>query len=50
MVRNVAAQIDIPFTVGGGVSTKEGVEQLLKSGADKVGVNSAAIKRPRPYK
>ena len=46
MVRNVAAQIDIPFTVGGGVSTKEGVEQLLKSGADKVGVNSAAIKRP----
>ena len=46
MVRNVATQIDIPFTVGGGVSTKEGVEQLLKSGADKVGVNSAAIKRP----
>ena len=46
MVRNVAEQIDIPFTVGGGVSTKEGVELLLKSGADKVGVNSAAIKRP----
>ena len=46
MVRNVAEQIDIPFTVGGGVSTKEGVETLLKSGADKVGVNSAAIKRP----
>ena len=46
MVRNVAEQIDIPFTVGGGVSTKEGVESLLKSGADKVGVNSAAIKRP----
>ena len=47
MVRNVAEQIDIPFTVGGGVSTKEGVELLLKSGADKVGVNSAAIKRPK---
>ena len=46
MVRSVAEQIDIPFTVGGGVSTKEGVELLLKSGADKVGVNSAAIKRP----
>ena len=46
MVRNVAEQIDIPFTVGGGVSTKESVELLLKSGADKVGVNSAAIKRP----
>ena len=46
MVRRVAEQIDIPFTVGGGVSTKEGVELLLKSGADKVGVNSAAIKRP----
>ena len=46
MVRNVAEQIDIPFTVGGGVSTKDGVELLLKSGADKVGVNSAAIKRP----
>ena len=46
MVRNVAEEIDIPFTVGGGVSTKEGVELLLKSGADKVGVNSAAIKRP----
>ena len=45
MVRNVAAQIDIPFTVGGGVSTKKGVEQLLKSGADKVAINSAAIKR-----
>ena len=47
MVRSVAEQIDIPFTVGGGVSTKEGVEILLKSGADKVGVNSAAIKRPK---
>ena len=46
MVRKVAEQIDIPFTVGGGVSTVEGVETLLKSGADKVGVNSAAIKRP----
>ncbi|MDB4108360.1 imidazole glycerol phosphate synthase subunit HisF [Flavobacteriaceae bacterium] len=46
MVRSVAEQIDIPFTVGGGVSTKKGVEILLKSGADKVGVNSAAIKRP----
>jgi len=46
MVRKVAEQIDIPFTVGGGVSTVEGVEILLKSGADKVGVNSAAIKRP----
>ncbi|MDG2497918.1 MAG: imidazole glycerol phosphate synthase subunit HisF [Flavobacteriaceae bacterium] len=46
MVRNVAEQIDTPFTVGGGVSTRDGVELLLKSGADKVCVNSAAIKRP----
>lgn len=47
MVRKVAEQIDIPFTVGGGVNSKEGVEKLLKSGADKVAVNSAAIKRPQ---
>ena len=39
-------QIDIPFTVGGGVRSVEDAEKLLKSGADKVAVNSSAIKRP----
>ncbi|MBL4747026.1 MAG: imidazole glycerol phosphate synthase subunit HisF [Flavobacteriaceae bacterium] len=46
MVRSVAATINIPFTVGGGISSIEDVDILLKAGADKVGVNSAAIKRP----
>ena len=46
MVREVARQIDIPFTVGGGVRSVEDAEKLLKSGADKVAVNSSAIKRP----
>lgn len=46
MVLSVAEAINIPFTVGGGVSSIEDVDLLLKAGADKVGVNSAAIKRP----
>lgn len=46
MVLKVAEQIDIPFTVGGGISTIEDVDLLLKSGADKVSINSSAIKRP----
>ncbi|RLD28930.1 MAG: imidazole glycerol phosphate synthase subunit HisF [Bacteroidetes bacterium] len=46
MVLHVAEQVDIPFTVGGGISFVEDVDALLKCGADKVSVNSSAIKRP----
>ena len=46
MVLKVAAQVNIPFTVGGGISTVEDVDNLLQSGADKVSINSSAIKRP----
>ncbi|HZH02821.1 MAG TPA: imidazole glycerol phosphate synthase subunit HisF [Myxococcaceae bacterium] len=46
VVRAVADRLFIPFTVGGGVSTVEHFRELLQSGADKVGVNSAAVKDP----
>lgn len=46
MVLKVAEQVNIPFTVGGGISSVEDVDILLKNGADKVSVNSAAVKRP----
>lgn len=46
MVLKVAEQVNIPFTVGGGISSIEDVDLLLKSGADKVSINSSAIKRP----
>ena len=46
MVLKVAEQVNIPFTVGGGISSVADVDLLLKSGADKVSINSAAIKRP----
>lgn len=46
MVLKVAEQVNIPFTVGGGISSVEDVNALLKCGADKVSVNSSAIKRP----
>ena len=46
MVRQTAEQVFIPLTVGGGVRSTGDVAQLLASGADKVGVNSAAIARP----
>ncbi|MEO5789712.1 MAG: imidazole glycerol phosphate synthase subunit HisF [Gelidibacter sp.] len=46
MVMKVAEQVNIPFTVGGGISSIEDVDVLLKSGADKVSINSSAIKRP----
>ncbi|MGJ8592997.1 MAG: imidazole glycerol phosphate synthase subunit HisF [Aquaticitalea sp.] len=46
MVLKVAEQVNIPFTVGGGISSVEDVDMLLKCGADKVSVNSSAIKRP----
>jgi cyclase len=46
MVSRVAAQINIPFTVGGGVQEIRDVERLLNAGADKVSINSAAIYNP----
>ncbi len=46
MVRKVAAELSIPFTVGGGVSALSDVERLLEAGADKVAVNSAALRCP----
>ena len=46
MVLKVAAALDIPFTVGGGIHSVEDVSILLKNGADKVSINSAAVKRP----
>jgi len=47
LVLRVAETIDIPFTVGGGISSIEDVAILLKNGADKVSVNSAAVKNPK---
>jgi cyclase len=46
MVSRVAREINIPFTVGGGINTIDDVERLLFAGADKVSVNSAAINNP----
>lgn len=46
MVTRVAQEINIPFTVGGGINQLEDVTRLLNAGADKVSVNSAAIRRP----
>lgn len=46
LVRNVAARVNIPFTVGGGISSVEDVDVLLQNGADKVAVNSSAVKNP----
>lgn len=46
MVREVAKKLFIPFTVGGGIRTVDDFKVILREGADKVAVNSAAIKRP----
>ena len=46
LVLKVAQAIDIPFTVGGGISSVEDVAILLRNGADKVSINSAAVQRP----
>lgn len=47
MVRRVAETVFIPFTVGGGIRTVEDFRMLLREGADKISVNSAAIANPR---
>jgi cyclase len=46
VVRRVAEQVRMPFTVGGGVSTAEDMRQLLLAGADKISINSAAVRTP----
>lgn len=46
LVMRVAEKVNIPFTVGGGISSVEDVELLLNSGADKVSINSSAVKNP----
>ena len=47
LVLRIAAAIDIPFTVGGGIGSIEDVSVLLNNGADKISINSAAVKRPK---
>jgi cyclase len=46
VVRNVASVIDIPFTVGGGIKRLEDARDILRSGADKVSINTAAVRDP----
>ncbi|MCH2448586.1 MAG: imidazole glycerol phosphate synthase subunit HisF [Gracilimonas sp.] len=46
LVKRIAAEINIPFTVGGGIKTVDEIEELLKSGADKVSLNSSVVKDP----
>lgn len=46
LVRKVASTINIPFTVGGGISSVDDVDVLLRNGADKVSINSSAVKNP----
>ena len=46
LVRDIAAHINIPFTVGGGIKTVDEIEEILKAGADKVSLNSAIVRDP----
>ena len=46
LVRRTAESVTIPFTVGGGISTLEGITNLLRAGADKVSLNSSAVRSP----
>ncbi len=46
LVQDIALNVNIPFTVGGGVSTEKDVSSLLNAGADKITINSAAVKEP----
>lgn len=47
VAKNCAAQVFIPFTVGGGIRTVDDMRVMLKAGADKISVNSAAVKNPK---
>lgn len=46
MVTKVAKVLNIPFTVGGGISSCDDVDQILKAGADKIAINSSAVRNP----
>jgi len=46
LARDISAHLNIPFTIGGGIQSIEDVDVLLDSGADKVSINSAAVRRP----
>ena len=46
LVQRIAKEINIPFTVGGGINSVEDVSNLIKAGADKVSINSSAVKNP----
>ena len=46
LVRRTSEQVTIPFTVGGGIGSVEGITELLRAGADKVSLNSSAVRRP----
>jgi len=46
-VKSIASQVFIPFTVGGGINSLNDIDMLLKSGADKVSINTSAIKNPK---
>lgn len=50
VVRQVAAQVFIPFTVGGGIRSVEDMQKMLKAGADKVAINSSAVANPELIK
>lgn len=47
LVTRIAKEINIPFTVGGGIKTVDEIEELLKAGADKVSLNSSIVKNPQ---
>lgn len=47
LVRKIAKELSIPFTVGGGISSVEDVRKLLEAGADKISINSSAVKNPQ---
>ncbi len=46
LVRRTAEEVTIPFTVGGGIGTLEGITELLRAGADKISLNSSAVSNP----
>jgi len=50
LVRKIARELSIPFTVGGGISSVEDVRKLLNAGADKISINSSAVKNPNLIK
>jgi len=47
LARNIAKHLNIPFTIGGGIKSLEDVDVLLESGADKISINSAAVRNPK---